>query len=126
MKRVTRHILFLFVVSLLITGCGNDELDKSEQASQLVQQLIQETEKAIKDKDEKLVREIWSQISEYGVKAKDLDKEELADSLGELAATYAKLVEYIQTGDKKSLDNFKQELSTALNKVQKILDKEIE
>lgn len=123
MKRVTRCILFLFIISLVMTGCGNETKEDLEKNSQLMQQALKMTEQAIQNKDVKIARELWSQISEYGVTAKDLGEEELADSLGELAATYADLVDYIETDDKEALEKFKQEFSEAERQVRKMLEK---
>ena len=103
-----RHIIALFLLFVVfVTGCSAQAVEKPEQMAKLLDEAVRITDKAVYDKDIKLAREIWNQVSEYGVKAAETDHKELADSLGKLASTYVHLVSYIETGDELQLRIFR-------------------
>ena len=111
-KRSVCIIFLLFCV--LFTACNSQSIENPDQLQKFIDKYIALTQKAVEGKDIKLAREIWSKITEYGLKAKEMDKKELADSLGKLAATYSYLVEYINTGDKTQLSLFEDNFNKAV------------
>ncbi len=103
-----RYSILLFLLfSILLSGCTSQSVEKPDQMLKLIDDAVKITEKSINEKDLKLARTVWTQISEYGVKATELDKKELADSLGKLASTYVYLVAYIETGEELQLTTFR-------------------
>jgi|GEM_PF-2418740 len=118
MKKSYSLLAFL-LIALLFMGCAGQSVEKPEQVLKLIDTAVKITEQAAKDKDIKLAREVWTQISEYGVKAKELEKKELADSLGKLASTYVYLVSYIETGDNNQLTIFRNSFEQAVAQLRK-------
>lgn len=117
MQRTIKVVLLLFLVILLMTACGNKVIDKPELILKIVDDTVVATEKAIEEKDLKLARQIWSEISEYGIKASEYDKKELSDSLGKLASTYTHLIDYLQEGDSNKLEEFQSGFSKAVEEL---------
>ena len=114
-------ITLLLIVCVLFTGCTTQPLENPEQILKLIDDAVKITEKAANEKDLKLAREVWTQVSEYGVKAKELGNKELADSLGKLASTYVYLVSYIESGDTLQLTNFRNCFDQAVNQLRKFV-----
>ena len=112
-------ITLLLIVCVLFTGCTTQSLEKPEQILKLIGDAVKITEKAANEKDLKLAREVWTQVSEYGVKAKEIGNKELADSLGKLASTYVYLVSYIESGDTLQLTNFQNCFDQAVSQLRK-------
>ena len=112
-------ITLLLIMTVLFTGCNSQSVEKPEQMLKLLDDAVKITEKAANEKDLKLAREVWTQVSEHGVKAKELGNKELADSLGKLASTYVYLVSYIETGDALQLTNFRNGYDQAVNQLRK-------
>lgn len=114
-KRTVCLILLLFCIFL--TGCESHLIENPDGLQKLIDKKVELTQKAVAEKDIRLARDIWSNISEYGIKAKELEKEELAGYLGKLAATYSYLVEYINTGDSNKLEVFQKTFDAAVQEL---------
>jgi len=69
MKKYAKFLVAFFLMALLFTGCSTQDFTKPEQIPKAIEQISASTEKAINDKDLKLARLLWSQISKFGVKA---------------------------------------------------------
>lgn len=106
MKRSTLLVLLFLVISVVITACEKQVLQNPEMINKMLDKNIADTQKSIQDHDSGLARDIWSQISEYGVQAKEIEEKELADELGKLASAYIHLVDYLDTGDEGQLKSF--------------------
>ena len=109
--------LILLVFCILLIGCESRVMENPEELQKLIDRNIELTQKAIAEKDIRLAREIWSKISEYGIKAKEQDKEDLAGYLGKLASTYTSLVEYIETKDDEKLKVFQENFEAAIREL---------
>lgn len=120
MKKYSKFIVTFFLIALLLTGCSNQDFTKPEQIPKAIEQISTTTEKAIKDQDLKSTRLLWSQISEYGVKAGEAGHKELGENLGKLASTYVNLVEYLETGDENQLNIFRQNYTKAMDQLKKM------
>ncbi len=120
MRKLTKVFLLLFLFSFVLVGCDSHVLEKPDFMEKLINKTIETTEKAIKDKDIKLAREIWGQISDYGLKANEIGKKELAESLGKVASTYLYLVKYLETGDLTQLDQFRSNFETAIQNLKAV------
>lgn len=122
--RATKIILAcLLFFSLVITGCEGREVEKPEQMPELIDQIVEITDRAVQEKNVKLARDIWGKISEYGLKAKESENIELAEQLGNLASTYVHLVDYLSTGDKSKLDTFRYYFDSAILELRSFVDK---
>ena len=121
-KVLNKPFIFLIIIVLLLslTGCSNSEKVKREVMPSLIEKVVKETQKAIKQKDGKLARDIWSDVTEYSMKANELGDEELSEALKRLATTYVKLIEYCDSGEEDLLKVFNLEFAKALEKVKNI------
>ncbi len=117
MKTLKKIMLLMCFSIFIITACENGTLDKPELIDKLLDDTITATQNVIKEHDIKKAREIWGQISEYGVKAKELEKTEMAEDLNKLAATYAYLIEYFETKDPAKLDTFNKNFDLAIEQL---------
>ena len=126
MKKYSKFLVVFLMIALLLTGCNSQNFSKPEQISEAVKQIVDNTEKAINDKDLKLARLLWSQISRYGVKAGEAGHKELGEELGRLASTYVNLVQYLETGDENQLTIFRKNFTKAITVLQKRAIKAIE
>lgn len=124
MKKHTKFLVVFLLLVFLLTGCNSDEFSKPEQIPKAIDRITETTEKAIKDKDVKTARLLWSQISEYGVKAAEMEYKELGETLGKLASTYVNLVQYLETGDEEQLNIFRQNYSEAIEELKEITNTE--
>ncbi|MBZ4654340.1 MAG: hypothetical protein JG781_1681 [Peptococcaceae bacterium] len=120
MRKITKVFLLLFLFSFAFVGCDSQVLEKPDLMEKLINKTVETTEKAIKDKDIKLAREIWGQVSDYGLKANETGKKELSESLGKLASTYLYLVKYLETGDAAQLNQFRTDFETAIQNLKSI------
>lgn len=120
MRKITQVIILLFLFSFVLAGCDSQVLEKQELMEKLINKTVETTEKAIKDKNIKLAREIWGKLSDYGLKANETGKKELSESLGKLASTYLYLVKYLETGDASQLEQFRNEFETAVENLKSI------
>ena len=114
MRKMTQAIILLFLFSFVLTGCDSQVLEKPELMEKLINNTVETTEKAIKDKNIKIAREIWGKLSDLGLKANETGKKQLSESLGKVASTYLYLVKYLETGDAAQLDQFRNEFETAV------------
>lgn len=114
---------FLCLIAFLMVFAAGCEkvIDKPEQIHKELNKIVEMTDKAVQTKDMKLSREVWSKVSEYGLKANELGAEELSASLGKLASTYVYLIEYLQTGDESKLALFRDCFDQAINNLEEIL-----
>lgn len=65
--RATRIILAcLLLFSLVVTGCEGQEIENPKQMPELIDKIVEITDKAVQEKNVKLARDIWGKISEYG------------------------------------------------------------
>jgi|BioPla2DNA2_1021312.scaffolds.fasta_scaffold141102_1 hypothetical protein len=123
MKKTFRKLAFLFVIlSLCFTllGCQDEGKVKREVIPSLVENFVNETQKAIEKKDGKLARDIWSKVTEYSVQANEYGDEELSEAIKSLAITYVKLIEYCDNGDLNNLTMFNEEFEKALENIKSI------
>lgn len=123
MRKAFRKLVFLCIIlslSLTLIGCQNEEEVKREVIPSLVENFVNETQKAIDKKDGKLARDIWSNVTEYSVQANDYGDEELSEAIRGLATTYVKLIEYCDNGDTDTLELFNQEFEKALENIKSI------
>ncbi|PKM87750.1 MAG: hypothetical protein CVU87_09035 [Firmicutes bacterium HGW-Firmicutes-12] len=127
MKKVPILVLFLLLL-IALTGCNTEKYNNPEMIEKMINKTIEETQQAIVKKDIKMIRNLWGQISEYGIKADEIGEKRLAESIGQLASTYVYLVEYIEKGDKKLLGTFNKKYEQAIVqlKEQVELNKKIE
>ena len=114
-------IALLLTCSVFLTGCSGQSMEKPEQVLKVIEQAISTTEKATSEKDLKLARELWTRVSEYGVKAEEAGNKELADSLGRLASTYPHLVSYIESGNEFYLQTFRTSFDSAITQLKNSL-----
>lgn len=126
MKKGTYLLLLFLLTSLLLTGCNGHNLHNAEFVENLVDRAIKVTEKAIETKDVELARQIWGQISQYGVKADEMGKKELAEAVGQLASTYVYLIEYLESGDEEQLALFQERFVMATNQLKEYLNTDLE
>jgi len=123
MKRFTTKVLtFLLILTftLVCFGCNNAEKVKREVVPQIIEKVKNDTQKAILEKDVKLARETWSNVTEYSVKANELGDKELSEALSRLATTYVKLIEYCESGEENFLKAFNLEFAKALEKIKSV------
>lgn len=119
-------LLLSLLLSLTLMGCENEEIDKDLLAN-TISKFENNTQKAIEEKNSQLARDIWSEITEYSIKAEKLADENLNNTLTTLASTYVKLVKYCETGDEDTLKEFKsdfQKASHELEEILQVMDKE--
>lgn len=117
MHKLVKFVLFFIIISSLLVGCDKQTIDSREQLPRIINQTIELTDKTIQTRDIKTAREIWSQVSEYGLKAKELGNDELADILGQLASSYRYLVDYLQSGNEDQLKRFRLEFNSNIKKM---------
>jgi len=125
MKKQCSVLLLFILLHLLLAGCNGQKADNPEALSNLLNNAVQMTNKAIETKDIKLARTIWEQISEYGIKAGELGRKDLAEGLGQLASTYVYLIDYLQNGRREQLSLFEQNFQRAVDHLSGII-KELE
>ncbi|MCR4442074.1 MAG: hypothetical protein QHH10_07325 [Peptococcaceae bacterium] len=121
MKKSSSVLLLLLLLHLFLAGCSGQKADNPEALSNLLDNTVQMTNKAIEMKDIKLARTIWEQISEYGIKAKELGRNDLSESLGQLASTYVYLIDYIHTGREEQLTLFRENFQRAVDHLKEII-----
>jgi len=119
MNKYVKYSVIYLVLALFLTGCSSTELNKPEDVSKAVEQIVKTTEQVIADKDLKSARTLWGKISEYGVKAGELGYQELSQTLGKLASTYDNLVQYLETGDEAQLKIFRQNFTQTMEELKK-------
>ena len=76
MSKLHRALILVLIFSILTfsSGCSGEGFD-SEIIPTLVEKVVDDTEKAISTRDVNLARETWSKVTEYSVKAQELDNE---------------------------------------------------
>lgn len=111
-------LVILICFSLFTFGCKESNKVERDVLPQLVEEVVNDTKKAILEKDVKLARETWSKVTEYSMKANEYGDEELSAALSKLATTYVKLIEYCESGDENLLDVFNMEFAKALDKME--------
>ena len=123
MSKLHRALILVLIFSILTfsSGCSGEGFD-SEIIPTLVEKVVDDTEKAISTRDVNLARETWSKVTEYSVKAQELDNEKISKSLSCLTSTYVKLIEYCETGDENLLNAFNAEFTKALEKFKEMMD----
>ncbi|MFY9174599.1 MAG: hypothetical protein WAO24_04545 [Peptococcia bacterium] len=122
MKKASMLLVLFLLISVLLLSCTSQNFSDPEQSNKAIEWIVASTEKAIVNKDIKLARTIWSEISEYGVKASSMGKDDLGDKLGSLASCYEYLVKYLETGDKKLYEKFQDNYSSAMEDLQAVID----
>lgn len=121
MRKTAKILLSLCLVVFFLAGCEEKMVfDNPETMSKLTDKTVQLTEKAIVDKDIKLARDLWGQISEYGITAKEMGNNDLAVSLDKLACTYPYLVDYLMTGEQQKLDHFNTTFRKAIEELKTV------
>lgn len=121
MRKTVIGLLLFITFSVFLVGCEQQALEKPELMRKMVVNATEMTQKAIDTKDIKLAREIWSKISEYGIKAREQGKTELAEALGKWASTYVYLINYLESNDTFELEKFKLHSQESVNKLMDII-----
>jgi len=124
MKTASKLLVLFVLVSIVLMGCNSQGFTDPDKAKQAIEHIRKNTEKAINDKELKLARELWSQISEYGVKFEEQGQDGLAGSLKTLASCYLNLVNYLESGDQKQLEVFRKNYTKALEDLEKVVEKQ--
>jgi hypothetical protein len=120
MRKYLKSLIIILLVALSLVGCNSENFGNPEQIPEAIEQIVKTTEKVITDKDSKTARALWSKISEYGLKAGEAGYKELGESLGKLASTYTNLVQYLETGEEKDLDAFRESFAEALEELKEL------
>ncbi|SMB95743.1 hypothetical protein SAMN00017405_0473 [Desulfonispora thiosulfatigenes DSM 11270] len=113
-------LLILVMITNFSLGCDDSKIIKRDVVPKIVNNIVSDTNVAIKEKDVKKAREIWSKVSEYGVKANQHGDEKLSETLTFLASTYVKLIKYCETDDENILKGFKKDFSKGLLKLKEL------
>ena len=111
----------LIIGAFLLTGCTTFSFDKTEKIPELLEKANTLTQNAIQQKDIEKVRDIWSQISELGIKLEENGQSEIALQVNQLAATYIHLIDYLKTGNNDSYKQFNTGYLEALDSLKEAL-----
>jgi len=123
-KRVTWILALLCMVIFVFVGCDEKiKYDEPETLSIAIDKVVKSTESAIAEEDIVMARKLWSQVSEYGIKAKEAGEDELAISLEKLACTFEYLVDYLDAGDQEKLEHFQLSFSNEISDLRKTLER---
>ncbi len=118
MLKVVKLFLMICLLGFLLIGCEEQvAFDKPELMLKLINNTVELTEKAVAEKNLKLARDLWGQISEVGLKAKEKGNNNLAGSLEKMACSYAYLVDYLRTDEQQKLEDFKASFQEAVNEL---------
>ena len=118
MLKVFKILLLICLSSFLLVGCEEPvAFDKPELMLKLINNTVELTEKAVTEKNLKLARDLWGQISEVGLKAKESGNNDLVGSLEKMACSYAYLVEYLRTDEQQKLEDFNASFREAVNEL---------
>lgn len=120
MKNASKLLVLFLLLSVFLISCTAQNFAKPEQINKAIDQIKTSTDKAISNKDLKLARSLWCEISEYGVKAGEMGEDELGDKLGLLASSYGNLVKYLETGDKEQFKKFQDNYTRAIGELESI------
>ncbi|MDX9871010.1 MAG: hypothetical protein RBT41_01160 [Clostridia bacterium] len=115
MKKVLSTVFLLLMLIISVAGCNSEKITNPETMQKMVDEAIATTQEIIAKKDLKTARSIWGQISEFGVKAEEIDEKELAEAVGKLASTYVYLLEYLEKGDEQQLKIFNEKFDRAVS-----------
>lgn len=121
MKKASKLLVLFLFLSLLIS-CTAQKFDDPKQVGQAIDRIITYTDKAIANKDIKLARSLWSEISEYGIKAYEIGQDELGEKLAILASCYEGLVNYLETGKQEQLTKFQADFTEALKNLKEVVE----
>ena len=111
--RNTALLAVLMIAMLFLgTGCDKNKVEKSA-VNDYIDSRVSGTITAMDERDVKMARNIWSDLSELSVKLKNQGEDELSDDVAALAMSYEKLVSYCNNGEEKYLTNFKADFQTA-------------
>lgn len=103
-------LAFLAVFLLMSTGCDKA---KSSTVNDLIDSEVTATVTAINERDVKLARNIWSDLSELSVSLQKQDEDDLSADVAALALSYEDLIAYCGSGNEKDLSSFKVSFQTA-------------
>lgn len=118
MLKVFKILLLICLSSFLLVGCEEPvTFDKPELMLKLINNTVELTEKAVTEKNLKLARDLWGQISEVGLKAKESGNNDLVGSLEKMACSYACLVEYLRTDEQQKLEDFNASFREAVDEL---------
>lgn len=115
--KISKYVILVISIIMLafLPGCSEDkDKFKEELLPDLVDDFKEETDLAIKNKDIELAREVWSDITEYSVIAKQDGDEDISEKLENLASSYVKLIDYCENNDEDSLNEFNDDYDVAL------------
>ncbi len=113
----TALLIAAILVLVALTGCNMEKANNPELINKALDKATEMTQQAINNKDVKLARSLWGQISEMGVKVNELGEKKLSESIGKLASTYVHLVEYIEKKDDKQLQVFNEKYNQAVSEL---------
>ena len=103
-------LAFLAVFLLMSTGCDKA---KSSAVNDLIDREVTATVTAINERDVKLARNIWSDLSELSVSLQKQDEDDLSADVAALALSYEDLIAYCGSGNERDLSSFKASFQTA-------------
>ena len=104
-------LAFLAVFLLMSTGC--DKAKSSSAVNDLIDSEVTATVTAINERDVKLARNIWSDLSELSVSLQKQDEDDLSADVAALALSYEDLIADCGSGNEKDLSSFKASFQTA-------------
>lgn len=122
MKNASKLLVLFLLVSVFLLGCSSQNFASREQATKIIDRVITSTDKAIANKDTRLARNTWSEISEYGVKAGSMGEKELEDKLGLLASCYENLLKYLETSEEEYYERFQESYNHAIEELNIVID----
>lgn len=120
-KKMAFLAMLLLVTMLLSTGCDKNKIEKSA-VNDFIDSKVSETITALNERDVKLARNIWSDLSELSVNLQAQDEEELSGYVAELALSYEKLISYCNDGDADYQAAFKADFKTASENLMQALE----
>jgi len=110
----------LILMLMLGSGCESNKLSKSA-VNDVIDVEISDTLAAIEQKDVKMARDIWSDLSELSVSLQTTN-EDLSVKVATLALSYEQLVAYCNDGEQTHLDEFKEDFKLAAEELKAALE----
>lgn len=112
-------IIVIFLLVSILAGCTSKNTIDKDKLDSMVEDLVNETNLAIANEDIKKARQVWSEVTELSIKAKDY--KEISEAIEKLSTNYVKLITYLETGEDYLLNDFRKEFSIALEELKSIL-----
>lgn len=106
------------------TGCELGVSQTEEDICTFIENVAQSTEKALENRNTAQARDVWSDISEQGMKATDQGAEEIGKAISRLAGTYSELVRYCEDGEPASHETFVKNFRREAEKLVELIEEE--